>query len=92
MKTQQIMAWIATAVLTAGCSAHGASGTYIARGQGFVEMLQITQAQDGQLLGSLASTALNPDGSITQGAANIAGVADGHAVMSGYPETETPGG
>ena len=80
MKTQQIMAWIATAVFATGCSAHGASGTYIARGQGFVEMLQITQAQDGQLLGSLASTALNPDGSLTQGATNIAGVADGHAI------------
>lgn len=45
-------------------------------GQGFVEMLQLTQAQDGQLLGSLASTALKPDGSITQGITNISGVAD----------------
>jgi hypothetical protein len=40
----------------------------------------MTQAQDGQLLGLLSSTALNPDGSITEGATNIAGVADGHAV------------
>ena len=79
MKSQQIVACIATVFVTS-CSAHGASGTYVARGRGFVEMLQLTQAQDGQLLGSLASTALKPDGSITQGATNISGVADGHAI------------
>ena len=44
------------------------------------ERLQLTQAQDGQLLGSLASTALKPRGSITQGTTNISGVADGHAI------------
>jgi hypothetical protein len=79
MKLHWIAAFCAT-LMAAGCSARGTSGTYICRGQGFVEMLQITQAHDGQLLGSLASTALNSDGSITQGTTNIAGVADGHAV------------
>jgi hypothetical protein len=68
MKLHWIVAFFAT-LMAAGCSARGTSGTYICRGQGFVEMLQITQAQDGQLLGSLSSTALNPDGSITQSAA-----------------------
>jgi hypothetical protein len=72
--------WIATAVFATGCWAHGASGTYIARGQGFVEMLQITQAQDGQLLGSLSSTTLKPNGSITRDSTNITGVADGKAL------------
>jgi hypothetical protein len=79
MKLHWIAAFFAT-LMAAGCSAHGTSGTYISRGRGFVEMLQITQAQDGQLLGSLASTALNPDGSITHGTTNITGVADGHAI------------
>jgi hypothetical protein len=79
MKLHWIVAFFAT-LMAAGCSARGTSGTYVRRGQGFVEMLQITQAQDGQLLGSLSSTALNLDGSITQGTTNIAGVADGHAV------------
>jgi hypothetical protein len=80
MKTQRIMACIATAAFATGCSAHGASGTYIARGLGFVEMLQITQAQDGQLLGSLSSTTLKPDGSITRDSTNITGLADGNGI------------
>jgi hypothetical protein len=50
MKLHWIVVFFAT-LMVAGCSARGASGTYIYRGQGFVEMLQITQAQDGQLLG-----------------------------------------
>lgn len=79
MKLQRIAVCI-VAMIATGCSAHGASGTYIARGQGFVEMLQITQAQDGQLLGSLSSTTLKPNGSITQDTTNISGVADGHAL------------
>jgi hypothetical protein len=80
MKIQQIVGCIATAVFATSCSTHGASGTYVARGQGFVEMLQLTQGQDGQLLGSLASTTLKPNGSTTQDATNISGVADGHAI------------
>lgn len=79
MRLHRIAAFSAM-LIAAGCSAHGASGTYIARGQGFVQMLQITQAQDGQLLGSLSSATLNPNGSITQDTTNIAGVAAGHAV------------
>lgn len=79
MKLQRIAVCIA-AMIASGCSAHGASGTYIARGQSFVEMLQITQARDGQLLGSLSSTKLKPNGSITQDTSNISGVVDGHAL------------
>jgi hypothetical protein len=80
MKTQWIMACIATVVFATGCSAHGASGTYIARGQGFVETLQITQAQDGQLLGSLSTTTLKPNGLITRDSTSITGVTDGNAL------------
>lgn len=65
MKHHWVAAFIGT-LIAAGCSAHGASSTYIARGQGFVAMLQITQAQGGQLLGSLSGTTLKSNGSITQ--------------------------
>jgi hypothetical protein len=80
MKTQRIMACIATVVFATGCSAHGVSGTYIARGQDFVEMLEVTQAKDGQLLGSLYSTTLKPNGSITRDSTNITGAVEGNAL------------
>jgi hypothetical protein len=80
MKIYWVAACVVAAVITTDCSAHGASGTYIARGQGFVEMLQITQSQDGQLLGSMASTMLKHNGSLTQNSTNISGVVDGHAL------------
>src|SRR5713226_7460438 len=77
MKLQRIsIIGIAMVVLATGCSAHGISGTYIARAQGQVDMLQITQGQDGQLLGTLITTAIKPDGSIGQTILNVSGVAD----------------
>lgn len=67
--------WCAAVVLIGGCSNHGVSGTYIARGSSFVEMLQITQGQDGHLLGTMASTTLKSNGSISTDSTNISGVA-----------------
>jgi len=67
-------------MLASGCSAQGISGVYIARDQDAVGMLQITQAQDGQLLGSLITTTLKGNGAITQDTINISGVADGHSL------------
>lgn len=79
MKLQRIsIIAIAMVILCTGCSAHGMSGAYIARAQGEVEMLQLTQGQDGQLLGTLSATAIKPDGSIRQTILNVSGVADEH--------------
>jgi hypothetical protein len=70
---------LGTLVLVAGCS-HSISGAYVARGQQFVELLQITQSPDGQLLGTLNHTAVNPDGGIARFTLNINGATDGHAI------------
>jgi hypothetical protein len=79
MKLQRIsIIGIAMMVLATGCSAHGISGAYISRAKGQVDMLQITQGQDGQLLGTLIATAIKPDGSIRQTILNVSGVADQH--------------
>ena len=74
------VAWIGVVALVCGCSSHVVSGTYIGKGQNFVEMLQITQGQDGNLLGSMVSTQLNANGTITQDTNNVSGMTDGHSI------------
>lgn len=68
-----------TLLLLAGCS-HPISGTYVANGPQFSELLQITQSSDGQLLGTISHTAIKSDGSLEQFTLNISGVTDGHAI------------
>lgn len=70
---------LSTLLLIAGCS-QSLSGAYIARGQQFSELLQITQSHEGQLLGTLTHIAVKPDGSIERITANISGVTDGHSI------------
>jgi hypothetical protein len=66
-------------MLVAGCS-HSISGAYVAHGQQFSELLQITQSPDGQLLGTLNHTAVKSDGSLERLTLNISGTTDGHAI------------
>jgi hypothetical protein len=66
-------------IFLAGCS-HSISGAYVAHGQQFSELLQITQSADGQLLGTLNHTAVKADGSFERFTLNINGTTDGHAI------------
>jgi len=66
-------------VLLAGCT-HSVSGDYVAQGQQFSELLQITQGPDGQLLGTLNHTSLKPDGTLEKFTLNISGTTDGHSI------------
>lgn len=70
---------LAALMLLAGC-AHSVSGAYVAQGQQFVELLQLTEGKDGQLLGTLNHTMLKPNGTIEQFTLNISGTTDGHAI------------
>jgi len=76
-----VIRWSAFSVLLllAGCS-HSISGAYVAHGQQFSELLQITQSPDGQLLGTLNHIAVKPDGSVERFSLNINGTTDGHAI------------
>lgn len=67
-------------ILLSGCTPHSISGTYVARGQQFVDLLQITQSPNGQLLGSLNRVSINSDGAIEQVTVNISGTTDGHSL------------
>jgi hypothetical protein len=54
-------------------------GTYIAHGDRFVEMLQLTESQDGQITGVFNTMDLNSDGSIKTDQASItSGTIDGN--------------
>src|SRR2546423_5964473 len=71
--------WGGALLLLAGCS-HTISGAYVAHGQGFVEMIQITQTSNGQLLGTLSYTGLKANGSLDQNTTALTGAADGHSL------------
>jgi len=70
---------LAALMLLAAC-AHSVSGAYVAQGQKFVELLQLTEGKDGQLLGTLNHTLLKPNGTIEQFTLNISGTTDGHSI------------
>jgi hypothetical protein len=47
------------------CSASRITGTYVAHGADFAEMLQLAQTDNGQLSGVFTSVQLKPKGNIT---------------------------
>ena len=57
-----------------------ASGAYLSKGQGFAELLQITQTSDGRLIGTLSHAALKADGTIEQSRDGLTGAVDGHSI------------
>jgi hypothetical protein len=58
------------------CSASRISGTYVAHGADFAEMLQLAQTDNGQLSGVFTSVQLKPEGSITSDQTPVTGVID----------------
>lgn len=64
------------------------SGVYLARGQQFVELLQLTPSRDGQLMGTLNHVAVKPDGSLDRFTLNIHGTTDGRSITLAAQVTE----
>jgi hypothetical protein len=71
--------WGGALLLLAGCS-HTISGAYVAHGEGFVGMIQITQTSNGQLLGTLSYTVLKSNGSLDHDTIALTGAADGNSL------------
>jgi hypothetical protein len=63
-------------LLLATCSASRISGTYVAHGADFAEMLQLAQTDNGQLSGVLTSVRLKAEGSIASDETPVTGVID----------------
>ncbi|MGD0470627.1 MAG: hypothetical protein ABSA54_19795 [Terriglobales bacterium] len=60
------------------CASSRIGGTYVAHGERFVEILQLTESQDGQITGVLNTMELKNDGSIDTDEASItSGTIDG---------------
>jgi hypothetical protein len=75
-------------LVSASCSASRISGTYVAHGADFAEMLQLAQTDNGQLSGVFTSVQLKPEGSITSDQTPVTGVIDADqltlSVRSGF--------
>lgn len=64
------------ALLTASCSASRITGIYVNHGTDFVEMLQLTQTDNGKLNGVFTSVQLQSDGKLTSDQSALTGVVD----------------
>src|SRR4051812_47773982 len=68
--------WFLTLATTTIHAASRISGAYVAHSSKFVEMLQVTQTDNGQLTGVLSSITLKPDGTIKSEQIPITGTVD----------------
>ena len=55
------------------CGTSRISGTYVAHGPYFASMLQLTETENGQITGVVASVELKADGRLNSGQASITG-------------------
>lgn len=73
----RVPAFLAVALLaTTARATSRISGTYVAHAANFVEMLQLTQTDNGQLTGVLSSIMLNADGTTKSEQLPITGTVD----------------
>ena len=70
---------------TTACNASQLSGTYVAHGATFAEMLQLTQTPDGQLSGVLSHVELKTDGSVSSEQTPVSGTADAGQLTLKFP-------
>ncbi len=63
-------------LVTTTCSASRISGTYVAHGANFAEMVQLAQTDNGQLSGVLTCVQLKPEGNIISDQTPVTGVVD----------------
>ncbi|MFI5088619.1 MAG: hypothetical protein ACHP7P_01000 [Terriglobales bacterium] len=70
-------------LVTTICSASRISGTYVAHGTDFAEMLRLTQTDNGQVSGVLISVQLEAGGNITSRQTAVTGVTDADQLTLG---------
>lgn len=68
------------ASMSACSSGTTVSGTYLAKGQGFVELLQLTQSKDGHLIGTLSHAGMKSGGAIERSSDGVTGAVDGRSI------------
>lgn len=72
-----VLAVVSAALMLTACFDPHASGTYVATRSSGVELLELTQSQGSEIVGSLRSIELSSTGEISTLMANVRGVVDG---------------
>jgi gas vesicle protein len=76
-KSFRLASALVVVTATASYAAPRISGTYVAHGSGFAEMLQLTQTDNGQLTGVWNSVSVGNDGKISSEQTSVTGAVDG---------------
>lgn len=72
-----MLAIVSAALMLTACYDPHASGTYVATRSSGVQLLELTQSQGGEIVGSLRTIELSSKGEISTLMANVRGVVDG---------------
>jgi hypothetical protein len=84
-RSLDLVSLVIVLVGTTACNASQVSGTYVAHGATFAEMLQLTHTSDGQLSGVLSHIELKQDGSISAEQTPVSGTADAGQLTLKFP-------
>jgi hypothetical protein len=76
----RILVTLSIMMSLAGCFDRSVSGSYVAKDLSSAELLQLTQAQDGKIVGTLQHIALKSSGGIETSTGNVSGIVDGESV------------
>ncbi|AZD98618.1 hypothetical protein [Pseudomonas chlororaphis] len=76
----RILVIMSIVISLSACFDRSISGSYVAKDSSSAELLQLTQAQDGKIVGTLQHIALKSSGGIETTKANVSGVADGESL------------
>ncbi len=79
------------------CFDRSISGSYVAKGPSSAELLQLTQARDGKILGTLQHIDIKSGGRIETSTKNVSGVVDGESLnltmsLAGFPISQNLSG
>lgn len=77
--------FVSLLIVAATCSASKVSGTYVAHAQTFTEMLQLTQASNGEITGVLSHVELKSDGSVSSEQTPVSGTTDAAQLTLKFP-------
>lgn len=86
----RFLACVAVLVPLAGCFERSASGIYIAKDSSSAELLQLTEGQDGSLVGTWQRLNLQSDGRIATSTTNVTGIVNGESLALTLSLTALP--
>lgn len=76
----RILVIISILISLSACFDRSISGSYVVKDSSSAELLQLTQAQDGKIVGTLQHIALKSGGGIETSMADVSGVVDGESL------------